>query len=157
MGSTLQGWEAARDHARSAVGTDNRLRRWMTPGAPAGLLYKCLLGNIDLLAPLGAPKLQPSSAACFATTHVREQSWRSHDMPRYSHRFLNQLYCSALLYFAGLDFPFPEYKYEYASSSSARNRRREMHALIVIGAALRAFCGLLDLPVDLCVLWQVAF
>lgn len=49
-----QGWEAARDHARSAVGTDNRLRRWLPPGASAGLLYKCLLGNIDLTAPLGA-------------------------------------------------------------------------------------------------------
>jgi len=48
-----KGWEAARDHARSAVGTDNRLRRWLPPGASAGLLYKCLLGNIDLTAPLG--------------------------------------------------------------------------------------------------------
>jgi hypothetical protein len=55
----LQGWEAARDHARSAVETDNRLRRWLpgpglAQGPPAGLLYRCTLGNIDLTAPLGA-------------------------------------------------------------------------------------------------------
>lgn len=54
----LQGWEAARDHARSAVETDNRLRRWLpgpnlSQGPPAGLLYRCTLGNIDLTAPLG--------------------------------------------------------------------------------------------------------
>ena len=54
----LQGWEAARDHARSAVETDNRLRRWLpgpglAQGPPAGLLYRCTLGNIDLTAPLG--------------------------------------------------------------------------------------------------------
>jgi hypothetical protein len=55
---SLQGWEAARDHARSAVETDNRLRRWLpgpglAPGPPAGLLYRCTLGNLDLTTPLG--------------------------------------------------------------------------------------------------------
>ncbi len=52
-----QGWDQARDHARSAVETDNRLRRWLpaagAPGPPAGLLYRCTLGNIDLTTPLG--------------------------------------------------------------------------------------------------------
>jgi hypothetical protein len=58
LSALLQGWEAARDHARSAVETDNRLRRWLpspalAQGPPAGLLYRCTLGNIDLTAPLG--------------------------------------------------------------------------------------------------------
>lgn len=64
--ASLQGWEAARDHARSAVETDNRLRRWLpgpglAPGPPAGLLYRCTLGNLDLTAPLGEAVAQSLS------------------------------------------------------------------------------------------------
>ena len=62
---SLQGWDQARDHARSAVETDNRLRRWLpdagSPGPPAGLLYRCTLGNIDLSTPLGALRYPATS------------------------------------------------------------------------------------------------
>lgn len=74
MSWLLQGWEAARDHARSAVETDNRLRRWLpglsAAGPPAGLLYRCTLGNIDLTTPLGAHGSWPWRQRREAQLHV---------------------------------------------------------------------------------------
>ena len=67
-----QGWEAARDHARSAVGTDNRLRRWLPQpdggSASNGLLYKCILSNVDLAAPLGEDFPTLRNHACIQQT-----------------------------------------------------------------------------------------
>ena len=78
--SSLQGWEAARDHARSAVETDNRLRRWLpgpglAQGPPAGLLYRCTLGNLDLTAPLGARLCSVAlPVVCCVAVHAAETS-----------------------------------------------------------------------------------
>ena len=52
-----QGWELARDHAMTAVGTDNQMRIWYSDSAAleGGLLFKCALGSVDLESPVGAP------------------------------------------------------------------------------------------------------
>ncbi|KAK9790768.1 hypothetical protein WJX73_001816 [Symbiochloris irregularis] len=49
-----KGWDAAREHAMSAVGTDNQMRIWYQDDAMlGGLLFKCNLGCIDLDSPVG--------------------------------------------------------------------------------------------------------
>ena len=54
-----RGWEIARDHARTAVTSDNRMRVWCpqssSQGSPpqSGLLFKCNLGSVDLENPVG--------------------------------------------------------------------------------------------------------
>ena len=51
-----KGWDAARDHARTAVGTDNRMRIWYAQHPPgAGLLFRCAGGAVQLDEPMGAP------------------------------------------------------------------------------------------------------
>ena len=53
-----KGWDAAREHAMSAVGTDNQMRIWYQDDAMlGGLLFKCQLGCIDLDSPVGACEL----------------------------------------------------------------------------------------------------
>lgn len=55
---TAKGWEAARQHALRAVGTDNRMRIWCADDSmDAGLLFRCSLGRVDLHAPVGEPTL----------------------------------------------------------------------------------------------------
>jgi hypothetical protein len=54
-----KGWDVARDHALTAVRTDNRMRSWSHDGR-TGLLYKCGLGSVDLNAPIGARTLASS-------------------------------------------------------------------------------------------------
>ena len=56
-----QGWELARDHAMTAVGTDNQMRIWYSDNAAleGGLLFKCALGSVDLENPVGAPTWAP--------------------------------------------------------------------------------------------------
>lgn len=50
-----KGWDAAREHAMSAVGTDNQMRIWYQDDAMlGGLLFKCQLGCVDLDSPVGA-------------------------------------------------------------------------------------------------------
>jgi hypothetical protein len=50
-----KGWELARDHAYSAVGTDNSLRFWCADAQmERALVFKCSLGSIDLESPVGA-------------------------------------------------------------------------------------------------------
>ena len=60
-----QGWELARDHAMTAVGTDNQMRIWYSDNAAleGGLLFKCALGSVDLENPVGAPTEAPMSEA----------------------------------------------------------------------------------------------
>ncbi|MCJ1422318.1 hypothetical protein MMC29_000198 [Sticta canariensis] len=54
---TAKGWEAARQHALRAVGTDNRMRIWCADdNMDAGLLFRCSLGRVDLHAPVGLLK-----------------------------------------------------------------------------------------------------
>lgn len=54
-----RGWEIARDHARTAVTSDNRMRVWCPQGSSkglppqSGLLFKCNLGSVDLENPVG--------------------------------------------------------------------------------------------------------
>ena len=54
-----RGWEIARDHARTAVHSDNRMRVWCPQGSSqasppqSGLLFKCNLGSVDLENPVG--------------------------------------------------------------------------------------------------------
>ena len=58
-----QGWELARDHAMTAVGTDNQMRIWYSdsPALDGGLLFKCALGSVDLENPVGArPAAHPA-------------------------------------------------------------------------------------------------
>ena len=57
----MQGWELARDHALTAVGTDNQMRIWYSdsPAYEGGLLFKCALGSVDLDSPVGASPRQP--------------------------------------------------------------------------------------------------
>jgi len=58
----VQGWELARDHAMTAVGTDNQMRIWYSdsPALDGGLLFKCALGSVDLENPVGArPAARP--------------------------------------------------------------------------------------------------
>ena len=52
-----KGWDAV-------VGTDNQMRMWY-PDDPTlgGLLFNCWLGQVDLDAPVGAPRVQ----ACVCT------------------------------------------------------------------------------------------
>ena len=51
-----KGWDAAREHAMAAVGTDNQMRIWYQDDAMlGGLLFKCQLGCIDLDSPVGTP------------------------------------------------------------------------------------------------------
>ncbi|KAK9825131.1 hypothetical protein WJX81_002021 [Elliptochloris bilobata] len=58
-----KGWELARDHAMTAVGTDNQMRIWYSesPALEGGLLFKCALGSVDLENPVGL--LQKGAAA----------------------------------------------------------------------------------------------
>ena len=50
-----KGWDAAREHALSAVNTDNRMRIWYKDDSMlTGLLFRCTLGNVDLENPVGA-------------------------------------------------------------------------------------------------------
>lgn len=60
-----RGWEVARDHARTAVATDNRMRVWCADrrGLSGGLLYKCHLGSVELDSPIGASQPQHLNAA----------------------------------------------------------------------------------------------
>ena len=52
---TAKGWEAARAHVARAVGTDNRMRIWVSDDShAAGVLFRCNLGRVDLDAPVGA-------------------------------------------------------------------------------------------------------
>ncbi|KAK9803793.1 hypothetical protein WJX73_009593 [Symbiochloris irregularis] len=39
-------WDAACDHAKTAVQVDNRMRAWYMPNMSLGLLYNCTLGDI---------------------------------------------------------------------------------------------------------------
>ena len=56
---TAKGWEAARQHALRAVGTDNRMRIWCADDSmDAGLLFRCSLGRVDLHAPVGASAIR---------------------------------------------------------------------------------------------------
>ena len=57
---SAQGWELARDHAMTAVGTDNQMRIWYSDSAAleGGLLFKCALGSVDLENPVGAPTVR---------------------------------------------------------------------------------------------------
>ena len=49
-----KGWDAAREHALSAVNTDNRMRIWYKDDSMlTGLLFRCNLGNVDLENPVG--------------------------------------------------------------------------------------------------------
>ena len=49
-----KGWDAAREHALSAVNTDNRMRIWYKDDSMlTGLLFRCTLGNVDLENPVG--------------------------------------------------------------------------------------------------------
>ena len=51
-----KGWDAAREHALSAVNTDNRMRIWYKDDSMlTGLLFRCNLGNVDLENPVGEP------------------------------------------------------------------------------------------------------
>ena len=59
-----RGWEIARDHARTAVTSDNRMRVWCPQGSSqglppqSGLLFKCDLGSVDLENPVGKQVLE---------------------------------------------------------------------------------------------------
>lgn len=54
-----RGWEIARDHARTAVSSDNRMRIWCPQSGSqvsppqSGLLFKCHLGSVDMENPVG--------------------------------------------------------------------------------------------------------
>lgn len=58
-----RGWEVARDHAMTAVSTDNQMRIWYSDANSqldsheGGLLFKCHLGSVDLESPVGVLSL----------------------------------------------------------------------------------------------------
>lgn len=67
-----KGWDAAREHALSAVNTDNRMRIWYKDDSMlTGLLFRCNLGNVDLENPVGEPHSLLELCLCVSCQSVQ--------------------------------------------------------------------------------------